>query len=102
MNQQREIENAQRQAIRNHFDPARDWAAWGPCGQAVPTKGETRITIFIDDQIFAAFKAESVKRGIGYQTLINEALAQHIGAAEKPIPDEQVRKIVREELTHTR
>jgi hypothetical protein len=37
-----------------------------------------------------------------YQTLVNEALAQHIGAAQKPMTAEQVRKIVREELTHTR
>jgi uncharacterized protein (DUF4415 family) len=74
----------------------------GRRGQAVPMKGKTRITMYIDDQILAAFKAESVKKGIGYQTLINEALAQHIGAAQKPITAEQVRKIVREELTHTR
>jgi predicted DNA binding CopG/RHH family protein len=71
-------------------------------GQAVPTKGKTRITIYIDDQILAAFKAESAQKGIGYQTLINEALAQRIGAAEKPMTAEQVRKIVREELAHTR
>ncbi len=31
----------------------------GQRGQAVPTKGKTRITIYIDDQILAAFKAES-------------------------------------------
>jgi hypothetical protein len=56
----------------------------------------------MDDQILAAFKAESAQKGIGYQTLINEALAQRIGAAEKPMTAEQVRKIVREELAHTR
>jgi hypothetical protein len=32
----------------------------------------------------------------------NEALAQHIGAAEKPMTAEQVRKIVREELARAR
>jgi uncharacterized protein (DUF4415 family) len=74
----------------------------GRRGQAVPTKGKTRITIYIDDQILAAFKAESAQQGIGYQTLINEALARHIGAAEKPMTAEQVRKIVREELAHAR
>ena len=57
----------------------------GRRGQAVPTKGKTRITIYIDDQIVAAFKAESARTGIGYQTLINEALGQHLGTAEKPI-----------------
>jgi len=74
----------------------------GRRGQAVPTKGKTRITIYIDDQILAAFKAESGRKRIGYQTLINEALAQHIGTAEKPMTAEQVRKIVRDELAHAR
>jgi predicted DNA binding CopG/RHH family protein len=74
----------------------------GRRGQAVPTKGKTRITIYIDDRILAAFKSESARKGIGYQTLLNEALAQHIGTAEKPMTPDQVRKIVREELAHVR
>ena len=74
----------------------------GRRGQAVPTKGKTRITIYIDDQVLAAFKAESARKGVGYQTLINETLAQHIGTSEKPMTPEQVRKIVREELAHER
>jgi predicted DNA binding CopG/RHH family protein len=74
----------------------------GRRGQAVPTKGKTRITIYLDDQILAAFKAESARKGIGYQTLINKALAQHVGAAERPMTPEQVRRIVREELAQTR
>jgi uncharacterized protein (DUF4415 family) len=68
----------------------------------VPTRGKIRITIYIDGQIVAAFKAESARTGVGYQTLINEALAQHIGAAEKPMTAEQVRRIVRDELAHAR
>jgi uncharacterized protein (DUF4415 family) len=74
----------------------------GRRGQAVPTKGKTRITIYIDDQILAAFKAKSARTGIGYQTLINDALAQHIGISEKPVTVELVREIVREELAHAR
>ena len=57
---------------------------------------------YIDDQIVAAFKAESARMGIGYQTLINEALGQHLGTAEKPMTAEQVRKIVRNELAQVR
>jgi uncharacterized protein (DUF4415 family) len=71
----------------------------GRRGQAVPTKGKTRVTMYLDDKIVAAFKAESGRTGTGYQTLINEALAQHIGIAEKPMTADQVRKIVREELS---
>jgi uncharacterized protein (DUF4415 family) len=68
----------------------------------VPTKGKTRITIYIDDQIVAAFKAESARTGVGYQTLITDALGQPLGTAEKPITAEQVRKIVRDELAQVR
>jgi uncharacterized protein (DUF4415 family) len=56
----------------------------GKRGPAISTQGKTRITIYLDDQILAAFKSESARTGTGYQTLINEALAQHhIGKAEK-------------------
>jgi len=41
-------------------------------------------------------------RSIGYQTLINQALGQYLGTAEKPITAEQVRKIVRDELAQVR
>jgi uncharacterized protein (DUF4415 family) len=54
-------------------------------GEAVPMKGKARITIYIDDQILAAFKGASARTGVGYQTLINEALAQQVGTAEKPM-----------------
>lgn len=70
--------------------------------RALPTRGKSSITIYIDDQILAAFKAESARTGVGYQTLIDEALGQHIGTAAKPMTAEQVRKIVREEIAHAR
>jgi len=37
----------------------------GRRGQAVPTKGKNRITIYIDDRIIAAFKAGSARTGTG-------------------------------------
>jgi uncharacterized protein (DUF4415 family) len=70
----------------------------GRRGHAVPTTGKTRITIYLDDEIVAAFKAEFALTGTGYQTLIKDALAQQIGTAVKPMTADQVRKIVREEL----
>jgi hypothetical protein len=57
----------------------------GRRGQAVPTKGKTRITIYIDDQIVAAFKTESARTGIGYQTLINEALRAQAVTQDMPL-----------------
>lgn len=70
----------------------------GKRGPALPTRGKTRITIYLDDAILARFKSVSERTGKGYQTLINEALAQQISAAEAPVTASEVRKIVREEL----
>jgi uncharacterized protein (DUF4415 family) len=46
----------------------------GKRGAVIPTTGKTRITIYVDDAIIKSFRAESKKRGKGYQTLINDAL----------------------------
>jgi uncharacterized protein (DUF4415 family) len=71
----------------------------GKRGAVMPTRGKTRITIYLDDAILDRFKAESQRAGKGYQTLINEALGQHSStAAEPPVTARQVREIVREEL----
>ena len=68
-------------------------------GAMLPTRGKRRITIYLDDAILERFKAESRRTGKGYQTLINEALAQRSGtAAEPPVTARQVRDIVREEF----
>lgn len=74
----------------------------GKRGAVIPQTGKTRITIYLDDDILEAFRAESARTGKGYQTLINEALAQHAGSTEKPITASVVRKIVREELAQAR
>ena len=68
-------------------------------GAVVATRGKTRITIYLDDEIVQRFKAESERTGTGYQTLINEVLA--LSKQEPPVTASQVRKIVREELEAT-
>jgi uncharacterized protein (DUF4415 family) len=70
----------------------------GRRGAPVPTTGKTRITIYLDDGILARFREEAGRRGIGYQTLINEALKAQAGLQEKPLTVEAVRQIVREEI----
>jgi uncharacterized protein (DUF4415 family) len=72
----------------------------GRRGGVVPTRGKTRITIYLDDAIIERFKTLSARTGKGYQTLINEALASY-GAGDA-ITAAQVRKIVREELAAKR
>ncbi|NEP14841.1 MAG: BrnA antitoxin family protein [Symploca sp. SIO2C1] len=60
--------------------------------------GKTRITIRLDDEVLAWFREQVHLAGGGnYQTLINEALRQHIRESYKPL-EEILRKVVREEL----
>lgn len=70
----------------------------GRRGPAVPRKGKTRITIYLDDEIIDQFRAESEQTGKGYQTLINDALRSYLGGVESALTAETVRRIIREEL----
>ena len=70
----------------------------GKRGAVIPQVGKTRITIFLDNGVLERFKAQSQKTGKGYQTLINQALNSYLGLTAKPVTEEMVRKIVREEL----
>jgi hypothetical protein len=61
-------------------------------------KGKTRITIRLDDDILAWFKARVHEAGGGnYQTLINEALRRDVEGPLEPL-ESVVRRIVRQEL----
>ncbi len=70
----------------------------------VPSKGKTRITIMLDDDILEHFRVRAEAEGIGYQTMINTALreaairAKRKVADEKPLTAAALRKILREEL----
>ena len=70
----------------------------GRRGAVVPQPGKTRITIYLDDQVLEAFREEADAAGRGYQTMINEALRQHLGKSREPVDADTVRRIVREEL----
>ena len=56
----------------------------GKRGAIMPTKGKTRITIYIDDDILAAFRARAEQVGSEYQTLMNEALKASLAKDDKP------------------
>ena len=47
-------------------------------GAVVATRGKTRITIYLDDEIVQRFKAESERTGKGYQTRINAVLRSYV------------------------
>jgi uncharacterized protein (DUF4415 family) len=62
-------------------------------------QGKTRITIRIDEDIIDAFLKEAEASGgaVGYQTLINQALRQHV-EGRAPKLEDTLRRIVREEI----
>ena len=70
----------------------------GKRGAVIAQTGKARITIYLDDAILKRFKAESLKTGKGYQTLINDALRSYLATSDKSLTAEAVRQIVREEL----
>lgn len=67
-------------------------------GQAVSTKGKTRITIYLDNDILDNFRERADKAGYGYQTMINEALREYLTKSGKTLNEEIIRKVIREEL----
>ena len=75
----------------------------GKRGTVVPvSKGKTRITIRIDDDILDWFRGEVEAAGGGsYQTLINNALREYITRQQEPI-EVILRRVVREELNAAR
>ncbi|BAZ40789.1 CopG/DNA-binding domain-containing protein [Calothrix sp. NIES-4101] len=71
----------------------------GKRGAIDPTSpGKTRITIRLDDEVLEWFREQAHRAGGGnYQTMINEALCQHIRQSREPL-EETLRRVVREEL----
>jgi len=64
-----------------------------------PEPGKTRITIRVDTDILDWFRNKVNEIGGGnYQTLINQALREHIRQNSQPPLEEVLRKVVREEL----
>ncbi|PKM10174.1 MAG: CopG family transcriptional regulator [Gammaproteobacteria bacterium HGW-Gammaproteobacteria-3] len=70
----------------------------GTRGAVVESSGKTRITIFLDDDILAAFRERATQTGKGYQTLINETLRTSLSPESAPLTAEVLRKILHEEL----
>jgi uncharacterized protein (DUF4415 family) len=66
--------------------------------QAQAARGKTRITILLDADVVAAFRARAEREGRGYQTLINAALRAAIAPESAPVTVEALRQVLREEL----
>ncbi len=61
--------------------------------------GKTRITIMVDEDVLQSFRQRAKEQGVGYQTLINLALREHLG--RRPVDEQTLRRILREELHPT-
>jgi uncharacterized protein (DUF4415 family) len=70
----------------------------GKRGAVIKARGKTRITIHLDNDVIEAFRAQAEKAGRGYQTLVNEALRQHLSDTGQPVDTKSLRRILREEL----
>ena len=70
----------------------------GRRGAVIPSKGKTRITIYLDDDVLEVFRDRADQSGTGYQTLINEALRKHLATSQTPVDAATLRRILREEL----
>ncbi len=65
----------------------------------LPSTGKTRITIYIDDAILDEFRTRAEAAGMGYQTMINDALKEYLNEpAEKFVTESMLRQILQEEL----
>ncbi|MCY3820715.1 MAG: BrnA antitoxin family protein [Gammaproteobacteria bacterium] len=64
-------------------------------GPAVKPSGKTRITIMLDADVVAAFRARARDTGCGYQTAINQALREYL---VNDGLESTLRRVVREEL----
>ena len=61
-------------------------------------QGKTRITIRIDDDVLDWFREQVNAAGGGnYQTMINNALREHIANRNMPL-EKTLRRVIREEL----
>jgi hypothetical protein len=81
----------------------------GKRGALLPSKGKTRITIYIDDAVLDEFRARADDAGTGYQTMMNEALKTYLaGGTDRLVTEGVLRRVIREELpvarptTHTK
>ena len=64
--------------------------------------GKTRISIRLDDDILEWFRQQVHLAGGGnYQTLINDALREHIQQSREPL-EATLRRVLREELERNR
>lgn len=51
----------------------------GRRGPIVKQSGKTRVSMYLDNDLLRALRARADAAGRGYQSMINEALREHLG-----------------------
>ena len=72
----------------------------GKRGALIPASGKSCVTMYLDDELLDAFRARADALAKGYQTLINEALRECLGASSG-LDVRTLRKVLREELARS-
>ena len=54
--------------------------------------GKTRITMYVDDDVLAAFRTQAEEQGIGYQTAINQVLRDYLHQGESVLEAEATKR----------
>jgi hypothetical protein len=70
----------------------------GKRGAAIPQRGKTRISIFIDDAVLDEFRARAERAGAGYQTMMNDALRTYLAESDRLLTEKALRQILRQEM----
>ena len=70
----------------------------GKRGAVIPQHGKTRITIYLDNEVLETFRARSEAGGLGYQTMINQALRDYLDRSNLVTDETTLRRVIREEL----
>jgi len=66
-----------------------------------PAPGKTRVTIRLDNAVLDWFRRQVDEAGGGnYQSLMNDALREHIARRREPL-ESTIRRVIREELRRT-
>lgn len=71
-------------------------------GAVVQPKKQTKIALYLDDDILEALQEKGDQSGEGYQILINQVLRNYLSNAQQPLNEESLRRILREELQEVR
>ncbi len=70
----------------------------GKRSAVIPQKGNTRISIFIDNAVLDEFRARAEKTGSGYQTMMNDALRRYLSESDQPVTEKTLRQVLRQEM----